>query len=68
MIQLLYWKNFIVPMSEPTAINDHSSNLEKFPIRLNRHEILHGMDANYGTKLNSVKIISFLSYINDVLR
>jgi hypothetical protein len=60
-------KEFLAPMSEPTAINELSSKLEKFPVRLNRHEIIHGIDSNYGTKLNSLKIISFLSYINDVL-
>jgi len=60
-------KEFLAPMNEPTAINEHSSNLKKFPVRLNRHEILHGIDSNYGTKINSLKIISFLSYINDVL-
>lgn len=60
-------KLFLVAMSEPTAINEHSGNLDEFPIRLNRHEILHGIDSSYGTKLNSLKIISFLSYINDVL-
>lgn len=60
-------KEFLAPMNEPTTINEHISKLERFPIRLNRHEILHGMDSNYGSKINSLKIISFLSYINDVL-
>ena len=63
----LLLKEFLAPMNEPTAINELSSKLEKFPVRLNRHEILHGIDYNYGTKINSLKIISFLSYINDVL-
>lgn len=62
-----FFKEFLAPMNEPSAINEHSSNLDKFPIRLNRHEILHGIDYEYGSKVNSLKIISFLSYIDDLL-
>ncbi len=60
--------NFILaPLEKPTAINDHSSNLKNFPIRLNRHEILHGVDIEFGSKLNSLKILSFLNYVDDIL-
>ena len=58
---------FEIPLQQSTGINEHTSNLSKFPIRLNRHDILHGMDYNYGTKINSLKIISLLNYINDIV-
>lgn len=58
---------FMSPIIKPTAINEHSSNLQNFPIRLNRHEILHGIDTGYGSKLNNLKIISLLKYLNDLL-
>ena len=34
---------------------------------LNRHQILHGEVFNYGTEQNSIKMISFLSYLCGVL-
>lgn len=61
-------KGFDIPLNQSTGINELISNTSKFPVRLNRHEILHGIDYNYGTKINSLKIISFLNYINDIIR
>lgn len=37
------------------------------PIGLSRHAISHGFDKTYGTKLNSLKAMSFLRYISDML-
>lgn len=34
---------------------------------LNRHLVLHGESVSYGTQQNSLKVISFLSYLNFVL-
>lgn len=58
---------FITPISTPTTINEHTDNLLDFPTRLNRHAILHGLDTEYGTEANCLKIISFVGYIDDVL-
>ena len=63
----IFAKEFAVPLMQPTAINEHSDHTAKFPVKLNRHEILHGMDTSFGTKINSLKIISFLNYINDIV-
>ncbi len=35
---------------------------------LNRHRVLHGVEVNYGTELNSLKAISLLYYVASVLR
>lgn len=61
-------QGFEIPMNQSTGINEHTDNINKFPVRLNRHEILHGMDYKYGTKINSLKVISLLNYINDIVR
>lgn len=58
---------FKTPIDQPIAINDLSENVTNFPIKLNRHEIIHGMDTGFGTKLNSLKIISFINYVNDII-
>ena len=55
------------PLLCQTWLIDHEGNLEKYPIRLNRHEILHWVDFNYWTKINTLKLISILIYISDVL-
>ena len=34
---------------------------------LNRHQVLHGEVTDYGTEQNSLKMISFLSYLCGVL-
>ncbi|WP_194777918.1 hypothetical protein [Pararhodonellum marinum] len=61
-------KGFEIPLNQPTGINEKTDNISRFPIRLNRHEILHGMDYSYGTKINSLKVISLWNYINDIIR
>ncbi len=55
------------PIKNKGAINAWEKELDKYPIRLNRHEIIHGKDINYGNEINSLKIISMLSYIDYVL-
>jgi len=34
---------------------------------LNRHTVLHGEDLNYGTRLNSLKAVSLLNYVAQIL-
>ena len=60
-------EGFEIPLNQSTGINEHIENISKFPVRLNRHEILHGIDYGFGKKINSLKIISFLNYINDIM-
>lgn len=55
------------PINNKGAINAWEKELNKYPIRLNRHEIIHGIDINYGNEVNSLKIISMLSYIDYIL-
>jgi hypothetical protein len=55
------------PMKNAAIINENTKNIIHYPIKLNRHAILHGMDTNYGTELNCLRIVSLLNYINDIL-
>ena len=58
---------FLSPIYNQTPIIAHESLRASFPVTLNRHSIIHGVDKEYGTKLNSLKCISLLTYISDVL-
>jgi hypothetical protein len=55
------------PIHKKGVINAWEKDLENFPIRFNRHEIIHGIDVNYGSEINSLKIISMLSYVDYIL-
>ena len=63
----MFLREFLAPMNNTSAINETMKKIDNFPVRLNRHEIIHGTDIDYGTKLNSIKTISFLNYLNDIL-
>ena len=32
---------------------------------LNRHSVVHGLDVNFGTRINSLKAFSLLSFVTD---
>ena len=57
------------PLRKPSSLTKsihHPS--EKDKTRLNRHLIMHGNSNKYGTKINSLKAISLLYYVNQSLR
>lgn len=45
---------------------DYDPLLAEFT-NLNRHQVLHGKSINYGTELNSLKAISLLDFVADVV-
>lgn len=59
---------YLEPIKNASLINDNTNNLQKYPIKLNRHAILHGLDTEYGTKVNCLKIISLVNYLNEILK
>lgn len=63
--------NFLVlylsPLQNQTPIMVREQDIHKFNCHLNRHEILHGINTNYGIEINSLKVISLLKYISDLL-
>lgn len=58
---------FLSPLKNQTPIMTIEENVKNFPSKLNRHEIIHGVNTTYGTELNSLKCISLLKYISDLL-
>lgn len=58
---------YLSPLQNQTPIIAQESDLHKYPCRLNRHEIMHGVNSTYGTRTNSLKVISLLKYISDLL-
>jgi len=54
------------PLIEESLINT-SSIVNSYSENFNRHEIMHGKCTNYGTRVNSLKAISFAYYIGEVL-
>ena len=58
------------PMRNPMPISANSIERKQYSDSfnfLNRHAILHGESIDYGTKINSLKAISLISYIGTVL-
>jgi len=58
---------YLSPLMHKTPIMAHKDDINKFPCHLNRNEILHGVNVSYGEKINSLKVISLLKYISDIL-
>jgi len=58
---------YLSPLQNQTPIMVREKDISKFPCHLNRHEILHGISTEYGTEMNSLKVISLLKYISDLL-
>jgi len=58
---------FLTPIKNSTPFNVWEKEIDKFPFKLNRHEILHGVDTEYGNKTNFLKSISMLKYISDLI-
>jgi hypothetical protein len=58
---------YLSPIKNQTPIMAREEDLEKFPCRLNRHEIMHGINVTYGSRLNCLKVLSLLKYVSDLL-
>lgn len=58
---------YLSPLRNQTPIMVQEKQISEFPCKLNRHEILHGINTDYGNKQNSLKVISLLKYISDLL-
>ena len=58
---------FLSPLARIIPINA-SEKHRRGSNALNRHTVLHGESLDYGTKANSLRAISLLNYVGDVLR
>jgi hypothetical protein len=51
------------PMMIGCGITANENERQKYPEAFNRHEILHGIDVEYASEINSLKAISLLGYM-----
>ncbi|EHO11453.1 hypothetical protein HMPREF9714_01347 [Myroides odoratimimus CCUG 12901] len=58
---------YLSPLQNQTPIMVREQDINQFSCHLNRHEILHGISTDYGTEINSLKVISLLKYVSDLL-
>ena len=58
-------KEVLEVIMNESAIDAPYSNRTKYPSKLNRHSVFHGLDKEYGTNLNSLKALSLLTFIGD---
>lgn len=61
------YKYLMSPILELSPIFIDRNFLSNFPCKLNRHNILHGEDIDYGNETNFLKCLSLLKYISDLL-
>jgi hypothetical protein len=57
----------LFPLSQTLPISASKKDRNKFFTELNRHQIMHGESLDYGTEKNSLKALSLLNYIAQVL-
>ena len=58
---------FLSPIKNSSPINVWEKEIEKFPLKLNRNEIMHGVDTKYGNRTNSLKCLSLLKLMSDLI-
>ncbi len=61
------YKGLLYPLAEDLEISRSWDDTEVDFDLLNRHMILHGRNVVYGTRLNSLKVISFMNYVVQAL-
>jgi hypothetical protein len=56
---------FLSVIVDTNAIDTAHHKMRNYPSDLNRHGVMHGLDVDYGTKVNSLKALSLLAFIGD---
>lgn len=56
------------PLKSPLRSAERVSEWENTPDSLNRNAVLHGIDLDYGTELNSLRVISLIDFLTWILR
>ncbi len=59
--------HLLEPLRIQTPISASKNEFNDYSSNLNRHEILHGIDLKYGNRINSLKSISLLYYLSDIV-
>ena len=56
------------PLTEATSLNLSLSERPRDFVGLNRHMVLHGEDTSYGCERNSLRAVTHLLFVSDVLK
>ena len=56
------------PLMTRGGVSARDTELGQYPDSLHRHQILHGKDTNYATKINSLKTISLVGYMGGLAK
>ncbi len=62
-----FMKAILSPLSRTLPIEMSTHERPENFNELNRHMVLHGESLDYGTKINSLKVISLINYVVSVL-
>ena len=57
----------VEPLRNISGLNVSLADKNKYPIILNRHEVIHGVDLNYAKKEKSFQTITLLNYLSSVV-
>jgi hypothetical protein len=58
-----YMLAFLRPLWSKNALNKNKVDRQGDPFMINRHSVLHGVSTDYGSKINSLKSVSFLFFV-----
>jgi len=64
----VYTEMLLEPLMSRGGMSANTQELEHYPDSLHRHQILHGIDTAYQTKINSLKVISLVGYLRGLAR
>lgn len=68
-LQLEVFEEMVLePLITRGGVSARDTELSQYPDSLHRHQILHGKDSNYGSKLNSLKAISLVGYLGGMAK
>jgi hypothetical protein len=56
------------PVMTRGGVSARDAELTQYPDSLHRHQILHGKDVNYASKINSLKAISLVGYLGGLAK
>ena len=66
-VQFRSFDAFLKPLMISSPLWKPGAKLGTTFAGLNRHQVLHGISTDYGTEVNSLKAVSFLSYLHWIL-
>lgn len=63
----VFTEMMLEPLMSAGSISSNPGESKRYPNILNRHEIVHGQNTEYATKINSLKAISLVGYLGGLV-